>query len=156
MTVSLAVLPTGTAGTTRRARRAPVNPFGVVGVSGIGALAGAWLGAVHSTDAGDQIFWVAVALTGTAGCCGAMVSWLVASRRLVARRIAALTAELTAGFGPVPLVIDTPAADQLVALPGMARYHLASCQLVAGKAVVAASRPDHAAAGRSPCGLCAP
>jgi hypothetical protein len=40
--------------------------------------------------------------------------------------------------------------------PGMRRYHRPDCRLLVDKQVQFESRDAHAAAGRLPCGICAP
>jgi hypothetical protein len=68
-----------------------------------------------------------------------------AVKALTRRRLAARAALTPAGAS---------AAGELVAGPGMTRYHEAGCPLVTGKTFAAASRADHEQAGRRPCGVC--
>lgn len=88
--------------------------------------------------------------------------YLRRGRSLVSRRRLAVAHELRESYVLRPaatteLTRDIAAASRdLVAAPGMTRYHRADCQLATDKAANPASRVQHELAGRAPCGVCTP
>jgi hypothetical protein len=102
----------------------------------------------------DQARWGAVGLAGVAIAGIAAVMWTFQARQAVSRRRRALVAVVDAErAAPVPRQAGA-ATSALVASAAMARYHFLSCSLVAGKDVQPATRSDHQAQGRKPCGVC--
>ena len=79
--------------------------------------------------------------------------FLLRGLRAVAARKATIKALAHRRLAARPAVADTAGGD-LVAGPGMTRYHRAGCSLVTGKTFTAASRAAHEQAGRRPCGVC--
>jgi hypothetical protein len=125
------------------------------------ALVASWVAVSTTVDWSRQMIWLAVGVAGVVvvGCSSGR--WLLVGfrgvhqrQRLVEARTAALDQALLVVFGHHDDV--APGRQVLVSGPTMNRYHLASCPLVKGKQVSAASLRRHAAAGRSPCGVCQP
>lgn len=128
--------------------------YAATGLALVG-LAVAWWGVSGTVSGTRAITWIDVAvLAVVAGGLG-NARWLLQGRRaLAARRRAELpTAEqLRALRRPAPACDD----DVRVAVPGTLRHHRPTCAAVAGKPVETLPPAEHEAAGRSPCGLCAP
>ena len=98
----------------------------------------------------DQAGWLSVATVAAIASGAFNTVWLVGARRATARRRQLLladfdTAALAARADAAVVVPD----EGLVAIPGMTLVHRASCPLVTGRSVEAAS-------GGEPCGWCRP
>lgn len=176
--------PSVLAAQTRKAPSEPWNQRAVVRLLEIGAacligLGVAWFGAAGTTDLAHQLLWITLGIAAVAvGGVGQAMFVLEALRVLRARRLAvmddvsALAARREARMGVLagsarsagsaataatvvlPLVEDDEWVR--VAAPTMHHYHRPGCQLAAGKPTFLRGRPeDHAAAGRTACGVCA-
>jgi hypothetical protein len=124
--------------------------------AGTVAMVYAWYQTTQTISVERQARWATAGLVGLAATCLAMLFAVLAARRAVATRVSAAAGPLThrrpapaAGAGSAP-------AEWLVAAPGMARFHRASCPMASGKPVRPASRSEHEATGRRPCGMCEP
>jgi hypothetical protein len=116
-----------------------------------------WVGVSTTVAWSTQLTWVAGAIAGLVVGGFAATGWLMAGFRSVRDRQHALLAGVTAcdrAVGTVPP--DTPSTTDLVSGVGMTRFHCADCLLVDGKTVTVATRAQHGAAGRVPCGVCRP
>jgi hypothetical protein len=130
----------------------------VLGAFGTLAVAVSWVASARTVRVGHQADWAIVGVAGSAAIVLAALLWVLAARRTVEQRLGDVLARLDAGAAR-PLTAGGPAtgADtRLVASPAMAHYHRPGCPLSAGKPVAVASRRDHEAAGRRPCGVCRP
>lgn len=116
----------------------------------------AWYEASGTVRVERQLEWAVVGVAGAGAVCVAMVLWVLAGRRAVAFRLHGTTSVLGYRARPAPAEMSRPAAVSLVATRRMSRYHLPWCRLAAGKPVRPASRGEHEAAGRKPCGVCQP
>jgi hypothetical protein len=113
----------------------------------------AWYNASGSDRLSTVVAWVNLGVGGIIVSGTANALWLLAGRRAVGERRRWLLPE------PSEITTDAkPAADveQLVCGAGMTRFHRESCLLVEGKPVAPASRQQHLAEGRRPCGVCEP
>ena len=122
-------------------------------------LAVGWWGTSGTAKLTHQIPWLCLAAGGLIVLGAGNSLWLLLGRRAVADRRRVLLAAFDAL--PVPAGPDAvPATDgagpRPVAATGMGHYHRPDCQLVAGKAVRAATPATHEKAGRRPCGMCRP
>ena len=112
----------------------------------------AWYMASGSDRLSTMVGWTNLGVGGIIVSGTANALWLLSGRRAVGERRRWLLEE------PGEQV-DQPQESRalgLVAGPGMTRFHLENCLLVAGKATTAASRQTHIAEGRRPCGVCEP
>ena len=158
---------------------------GILVAAGVAAMVFAWARASDTIEVSRQVDWASVGLAGVTALCLGLVGSVLIARQAVALRLARLApvveqtraagqttgaiARMTAGGTAAPARSNGAAGAEgratapgiagamaLVAAEQMARYHTATCPLAAGKAVRAASRSDHEAAGRRPCGVCRP
>jgi hypothetical protein len=86
--------------------------------------------------------------------CALDALFILAGRRAVGLRREHLIASI-----PVPRKRSgalAPAAAGLVAGDGLTRYHRTNCQFAEGRDWPTTSLAEHQAAGRTPCGVCAP
>jgi hypothetical protein len=124
----------------------------VVGVIGHAAAVVAWFGAAHQLTLDAQVPWASLAVAGFAVAGYADITWLLHARfALVQRRERLLPTELPA---TVALSAGETGPEALVAGPGLARFHRASCPLAAGRGWPEVERPRAVADGRLPCGVC--
>lgn len=110
----------------------------------------AWYNASGSDRLSTMVAWTNLGVGGIIVSGTANALWLLSGRRAVGERRRWLL-EVTDEDQPMET-----RSERLVAGPGMTRFHLESCPLVVGKSATAASRKEHAAAGRRPCGVCEP
>jgi hypothetical protein len=101
----------------------------------------------------------AVAAVVVSGCANAI--WVLIGRRSVSSRRAELSrsiADVVSMLGQHQLGSREQSAPtaRFVTLDGARRYHLADCDLVAGKPTIEWSLEDPKAARREPCGVCRP
>jgi hypothetical protein len=124
----------------------------------LGTLAGlvmifvAWYNASGSGHLATLVAWTNLGVGGIIVSGTANALWLLSGRRAVGERRRWLVEE------PAPMPDEIPQTKglRLLAGPGMTRFHLENCPLVVGKAATAASRQQHVADGRRPCGVCEP
>jgi len=84
------------------------------------------------------------------------VRWLAIGIKAVRVRKASDLAQVRSRLGSAEATGPAGPSDDFVATARMTRYHQPSCSLVTGKHVSAAALSEHSAAGRRPCGVCAP
>ena len=126
-----------------------------------------WLGVSGQAAVTVQFAWASLCILGLVISGLANIAWLLAGRRALGLRLAALTAQVPAHLRPsvsapehapavalseVALAVDPLA---LVATDVMTRFHSADCPLVRGKDATASSRAQHQRLGRSSCSVCA-
>ncbi len=130
--------------------------------SGVLALAGlvvGWVGVSGTVRLSTQTGWLALGIGSLILAGFAMVGWLITGMvRIAALRrevVATLTARSAVAQASATLAADTTAVYGVA--PGMRRYHRPDCRLLVDKRVTFDSvRGVHAAAGRTPCGICTP
>ncbi len=127
-------------------------------VAGV-VIAAAWAAGGRGSVQG-QIPWLNVAVLAAVVSAVANGLWIVSARRAFGARrrlvLGALDVTVHDGLDANPSPAGTPGEESPVAVPGLQRYHRPGCPLVAGRTLVAATGPDHDAAGRVPCGWCTP
>jgi hypothetical protein len=107
----------------------------------------------------DQRTGLNTAVLGVLPAYGAGALLLVAGRRAVGLRRAALLGDRPAALAPLASpVASAPASDGLflVGAEGLRRFHRPDCTMANGRGWTAASRPEHQRDGRTPCGVCLP
>jgi hypothetical protein len=137
--------------------------------AGLVAIVFAWARVSGTVSVSRQVDWAPVGVAGVAAVVTGLLASVLVARQAVALRMARLAGFLTDPDTPdgAALAIATPATmaatngtaaaqPSLVAVARMARYHVPTCPLTAGKAVQPASLADHQRAGRRPCGVCQP
>jgi hypothetical protein len=129
-------------------------------VIGAAALLVGWLGVSGEPASARQTGWLNVGIGGIIIAGVGTAVWLMTGRRAVGQRRRQLLPDIlleppTDALADLVDPVEDGRGTTFVVLPGMTRYHLASCELVAGKAVkpVPAGR---AAAALTPCGVCEP
>ena len=129
----------------------------VLSVIGVGLMAVSWYLSGDGQPLDRQMHRIDLAVVGLLiGTVGGGL-FLLRGLRAVSLRKATVTAlsqrRLAARAATTPTAAAA-AGSQLVAGPGMTRYHRAGCSLVTGKTVATASGAEHEQAGRRPCGIC--
>jgi len=104
-------------------------------VGGLGTVLIGWWGASGTGRASHQTGWMAAAVVGVLILGMGNALWLLAGRRAVGSRRAQLLDRLEAV--PAEAEVDASSDATLVAVPGTARRHRATCPLVRGKRTVA-------------------
>lgn len=137
------------------------------GLGGI-VVAVAWYVAAGEATFGQQVGPVDAALAGLVLSGIGNLAWLLHGRRALGERRRLLLPDLGATAPALdareklvpagPMAPGTaPIADVFLAGEGMERYHRPECALAAGRAGwTTATRHEHEAAGRRPCGVCRP
>jgi hypothetical protein len=127
----------------------------VLSVISLGVMAVSWYLSGDGQPLDRQIHRIDLAVAGLLiGMVGGGL-FLLRGMRAVAARKAAIKALTQRRLAARATVMPTVAAGgELVAGPGMTRYHAAGCSLVTGKTFAAASRTEHEQAGRRACGIC--
>jgi hypothetical protein len=115
-----------------------------------------WYDAAGTVAFSDQARSGALATAGSMAVCTAVVLRTLAARQAVERRLADLVRRAEHLSPTIDVREGGLSVGALVATEAMGRYHRSSCPLAAGKAVRAATRTAHEAAGRLPCGICGP
>jgi hypothetical protein len=113
-----------------------------------------WYDVSGKTIFDDQKPGIDIAIAALVVSCALDALFVLAGRRAVGLRRAQLLASI-----PVPRKRTgavAPALAGLVAGDGLTRYHRTSCQFVEGRGWPTTSLAEHQAAGRTPCGVCAP
>ena len=128
----------------------------------------AWYIAAGEATFGQQVGPLDAALAGLLLSGVGNLAWLLHGRRALGERRRILlpdVAEAAAGrgaqaviVGPVTALSHEASADEVfLAGEGMERFHRADCALAAGRTGwTTATRREHEAAGRRPCGVCRP
>ena len=123
---------------------------------------GGWWSVAGKAVYDKQVVGLDVAVAGLILAQVGGIYFLMQGRRSVGLRRVALLGDPaedlpgTAG-APAPVVAVQPADDaELVAGAGRDRYHLSGCALAAARGYAVATREEHVAAGRRPCGVCQP
>jgi hypothetical protein len=123
-------------------------------VSGAVMCGVAWGVASGRAHFGDQVGWVSLAVGGLVVAFFGQASWLLNGRRAVGERSIHLLGRpprrATAGGGV------RSRASQLVGGEGLRWYHRSDCPLARAQVWPVASRSEHEADGRQPCGVCRP
>jgi hypothetical protein len=123
-----------------------------------GVLCGlAWNGTSTRITLADQTPWIAVGVAGFLVAAAAQLVWLRQGRRAVAAYGAQVQASVaTLIHDRVAAPARPGSAVGLVAAEGMAHFHRPECPIAAGRPWPPEPRRVHEAAGRTPCGICAP
>lgn len=123
-----------------------------------GAVCGlAWNGAATRSRLEDQTAWIALGVAGFLVAAIAQVVWLRQGRRAVAAYGAQVQASVASLIQDRIAVPAQPGwAGGLVAAEGMRHFHRPDCPIAAGRPWPPEPRRIHEAAGRTPCGICAP
>ena len=117
----------------------------------------AWNGTATRSRLEDQTAWVALGVAGLLMAAVAQVTWLRSGRRAVAVHSAQTQASVAALIRDRIAAPSTPrSASGFVAAEGMAHFHRRECPIAAGQPWPPEPRRVHEAAGRTPCGICAP
>ena len=136
----------------------PLLPLAILaGVGGVVAMLVAWAEVSASAHVDRQVQWSALSLIGAVLVCAGAGLAATSGERVFLLHLHRLAATVAGSDAPVAATAAAGVpgdGDTLVAAPTMSRYHLAGCQLTAGKAVVADSRTAHERAGRRACGVC--
>lgn len=115
-----------------------------------------WFGVSDTVDLDSQTGWLGLGIGALIVGGFGMVVWLL----LGLRRVAVLRREVLTELDrrhPVPTrpaVRDLTAGQAFGTVAGMRRYHVADCQLLAGKDVTFAEPAAHEQAGLRPCPIC--
>ena len=124
------------------------------GLFGIVLLGWAWWDASGTGGLHQQTRALAVAVLGTGVVGAGCFSWVAAGRRAVrSRRVQVIDRLEQLGMTRTSVAVEADQTDQLVTVPGTARYHRAGCVLIRGKPV---ERHARSQAGRSACEMCRP
>ena len=128
--------------------------FAVGNAVGLVLIAAGWWQLADLGIVRDQLAWFIVCLTGlgVAGVTNGI--WLLRGQRAVTAARAEMAGALRSRREVIAPVSTN--GSGYVAAPATARYHRSGCVLVAGRAVEAAGRANHEAAGRRPCEACRP
>jgi hypothetical protein len=138
------------------ARRDGVVVAVVLVLAVIGLVIG-WLGVSDTVDLNGQTRWLGFGIGALILGGFAMVFWLL----MGLRRVATLRREVLValdGSHPQPVAATPVLTDRqgLATVPGMRRFHLASCQMLEGKSGTFATEAAHRQAGLRPCPICLP
>jgi hypothetical protein len=142
-----------------------LSSYAALAVLGGAVLAVSWYAVSGEARWQDQRTGVDTAVLGVLLAYGAGALLLVAGRRAVGLRRAALLGDRPAALVPVTsAVAPVPVPeggfggvlDVLVGADGLRRFHRADCTMAHGRGWTAASRPEHQRDGRTPCGVCRP
>lgn len=135
------------------------------GLSGI-VIVVAWYIAAGEATFGQQVGPLDAALAGLLLSGVGNLAWLLHGRRALGERRRVLLPDLadaravSRGVVPTPPSIPADTAtldDVFLAGEGMERFHRPGCALAAGRTGwTTATRREHEAAGRRPCGVCRP
>jgi hypothetical protein len=118
-----------------------------------------WFGASGTLTLSHQLLWAVLAITGAAVAAVMQGMFVLDAFRVIkARRLAIMTdlaALAPAGAAAESRVVATDDVNLRVAAAAMTHYHRPYCMLVDGKDVsLHGSADEHAAAGRTACGVC--
>jgi hypothetical protein len=145
-----------------RSRRAPWSAndltvlIVIVAAGGILCAIG-WNGASTRSRLDDQTGWITLGVAGFAVAVAGQTIWLRRGRRAVAAHAARVR-------GNVSCVVQdrsrhatlTARPDEVVATERMRHFHRPNCPIARGRGWAPVPRRTHEAAGRTPCGICAP
>ncbi|MEW6472106.1 MAG: hypothetical protein AB1679_07540 [Actinomycetota bacterium] len=127
-----------------------------VGVAAGGILvAMAWNGTATRSRLDDQTGFIVLGVAGFLVAVFAQSLWLKRGRRAVAA-YAATVQTTVAALADQPPTAPVRAGDGLVATAGIRHFHRSDCPIAAGRGWSSEPRRSHEAAGRTPCGICAP
>jgi hypothetical protein len=130
--------------------RRDATVLGVVLAVGAVLVAAGWFFAAGRADAGDQLVFVSLALTGALVGVAAVIGWVVRGRRTISARRGLLLGT------PPPPKADVAFATELVAASTGKWFHRADCLLATGRGWAASSRAEHESVGRLACPGCRP
>jgi hypothetical protein len=121
-----------------------------------------WVGISGTVQLTTQTQWLALGIGSLILAGFAMVGWLVAGtvritalRRGVVAELNARSIAAEATAAGTPTTSTTSTSEMYGVAPGMRRYHRPDCRLLIDKRATFDSSAVHAAAGRTPCGICA-
>jgi hypothetical protein len=130
-----------------------------------GVLVG-WIGTANSPATDDAVRWVILTVISLVLAVFAGALWILALRRRIGQRRAALLPSLLTSTLPSmlsSLELETPArtnsartSDRLVATARMRYFHRPECRLARNKELLTADRAIHDSEGRTACPVCAP
>ena len=135
--------------------RRNVTGFAVATALGAALLGASYLGVSSEVQLKGQVPLLDLGIVGLLVATAGGVGWLAAGIKAVRVRKAAAVALVRSRFDSVEVAGPAGPGEGFVAAARMTRYHRPGCSLVAGKDVSAATRAEHSAAGRRPCGVCA-
>jgi hypothetical protein len=134
----------------------------VADLVGLGLLLGALYGSRHTTDPDRLVLLMTVAASGLVVSLAGNAVFLLSGLRQVGKVRTHLLGRSGEPVDP-DLQVRTTVEDRdgdlggtPVATDAMTRFHRPTCMAVIGKEVFALAAVEHVAAGRLPCGLCAP
>ncbi len=142
--------------------RRDATVLGVLLAVVVGFLVFGWVGISDTVDLNSQTRWLGLGISALMVGGFAMVFWLLTGMQAVAVLRREVLAELDRQHPAAPLgvadwtVAPRDARHSFGTVPGMRRYHRASCRMLSGKDASFASIDAHAAAGLLPCGVCEP
>lgn len=134
------------------------------GLGGVVIAVGWYIAAGEATFA-QQVGPLDAALAGLLLSGVGNLAWLLHGRRALGERrrlllpdVAEVTAEpVLIGPLPAPAPVTAASEDVFLAGEGMERFHRPECALAAGRTGwTTATRREHEAAGKRPCGVCQP
>jgi hypothetical protein len=139
-------------------RRREAVVAALLGVPALTGMVVGWVGVSGTVRLSTQTRWLALGIGSLILAGFAMVGWLITGMvRITALRrevVATLTARSAVTQESATLAADRPAVYGVA--PGMRRYHRPECRLLIDKRVTFDLSAAHAAAGRTPCGICTP
>jgi hypothetical protein len=139
-------------------RRREVVVAALIGVLALTGMVVGCVGVSGTVRLSTQTDWLALSIGSLILAGFAMVGWLITgTMRITALRrevVATLTARSAVAQASATLASDTSAVYGVA--PGMRHYHRPDCRLLVDKRVTFDSSAAHAAAGRTPCGICTP
>jgi hypothetical protein len=114
-----------------------------------------WYQAAGKADSDEQTAPLNLAVFGVVLAGVGQLCWVLDGRRAVGRRRRELIGE-PGSTGSAPPESVPSGRDELRLAGGGRYYHRPDCALAIGREPEMATRGDHEAARRSPCGVCAP
>jgi hypothetical protein len=124
--------------------------------AGLAAIVAGWIGVSGEPTTSQQTAWLNVGIGGLVVAGIGVAVWLMTGRRAVGERRRHLLPDVAATLAAsAPATVDDDAAEALVVLPGMTRYHRPTCELMAGKKAMPLGRRRSRRA-LAPCGVCEP
>jgi hypothetical protein len=118
----------------------------------LGLLAAGWYGTHQRHEVAGQISWINLAAAGVLVAGAGNFRWLLRGRQAVGERRVALLEVPAPGSEPGTSSRAVDASDRVVRVEGGVLLHRPGCEIVAGKATVAAASNDRARR----CAICRP
>jgi hypothetical protein len=114
----------------------------------------AWAGASTTTTFTTQVIWIGVGVGVVVVSAAGSVGWLVSGFGAVAAERRAIRTDIRARWTRPESILDPLAPAEIVIADGMRRYHLSTCDVVAGKAVTPVPLVEAQSLGFAHCGMC--